>query len=338
MLAVTLITLTALEYGFRIGRDIVRGSAWISRAENVDDDELGWVLNPQKKLVNKTNACGENVVRRPPISPYLLKLHTGQLRPGLPVLFLGDSITQGTETSSDGLYYEVFEKGGGGRFAVSASGGGGFGTAQEFLLLQKVYPLVKPAIVFWQLSTNDAGENVFTGTDISTVQKPRPYYDPGSDSFTTRNPALWLLQHSELSKYMYGELMKIERSRPFGLSQLTSWLLPGQNLDPAEVTRRGLGVMERLLAKARKAYPDTWFIGFNAFETFDDEYRTVFERQGAAYIPSLAKAMQSSGAGRRLDCAPVDAHWNHEGNRVAAALLLGFVDRALLTHPGLVPH
>ena len=63
-MAVTLITLTALEYGFRIGRDIVRGSAWISRAENVDDDELGWVLNPQKKLVNKTNACGENVVRQ----------------------------------------------------------------------------------------------------------------------------------------------------------------------------------------------------------------------------------------------------------------------------------
>lgn len=333
-LILSLLILTTLEFGFRISRDIIKGSPWIARAENVDDDELGWVLNPRKGIVNKTNACGESVVRRPPVSPYLLKLQRTQPNTVIPVLFLGDSFTQGTETSSDGLYYEVFEKNGAGRFAVSAAGGGGFGTAQEFLFLQKVYPLMKPEIVFWQLTSNDVGENVFIGTDIGTVQKPRPYFDAGNDRFVILNPALWLLQHSELSKYLYGEFQKNRRAKLLEIAPPAGQLPTAQNVPQTQVTRQGLEVMEHLLAKARKAYPGTWFVGFNVSEQFDDDYQAIFLRQGAAYLPKFSQKMQAVAAGRRLDCAPVDSHWNHEGNRVAAMLLLDFVGRATVMQNG----
>ena len=112
-----------------------RGSPAIARAENIDDDEFGWLLNPAKQRVTKTNACGETVLRGTPPSRYAMKI----AQPGtaaLPVLFIGDSFTQGTEVSSEGLYFEVFEKNSGGRYAASAAGVGGFSTAQEYMLLQ----------------------------------------------------------------------------------------------------------------------------------------------------------------------------------------------------------
>ena len=328
MVAVGAITLVALEFGFRFARDLVRGSPSIARIENIDDDELGWALNPDRKTVSKINACNEAVVRKAPAGKYLLKAAPPAASGGLRVLFLGDSFTQGTETSTDGLYFEVFEKIGAGRYAVSAAGIGGFNTAQEYRLLEKVLPVAAPKIVFWQLSSNDISENVHAGTDISTVQKPRLYYDPASDSFAIRNPAWWPLQHSELAKYLYGELMKIERGHPFGLNKMIGWVAPLPAAPASEVTRRGLLVMERLLAKAMKAHPEIRFVGFSADGGYDSEYRAVFAGQGAAYITGLAKQVRAASAGQRIDCAPIDSHWNHLGNRVAASALLDYANRA----------
>ena len=329
MLAVCLITLVVFELGFRLGRDLIKGSPWIARAENVDDAGLGWALNPDKKLVTKINACNEIVVRKTPAGRYLAKHTPASGANAVPVLFLGDSFTQGTETSTDGMYFEVFEKSGNGRYAVSAAGIGGFSTVQEFRLLEKVYPVVQPKLVFWQLSTNDVGENVHTGTDISTVQRPRLYYDLETDRFAIHNPALWLLQHSELFKYLFGEMVKIQRVRPFGLDTLVKWWSPPPQVPAGEINRRGLQVMERMVAKAVQTYPGTKFAGFGADGGFDAEYRAIFERQGAAYLSGLAGQIRAQAAGRPIDCAPLDTHWNHHGNRVAAAVLLDHANRLL---------
>jgi len=329
MIVSLVVTLLLLEFGFRFARDALKGSSWIARAENIDDDALGWSLNPQKQPVTKTNACGETVVRGTPASRYLNRVPAAG-RSGTPVLFLGDSFTQGTEVSSGSLYYDVFEQASGGRFAVAAAGAGGFGTAQQYLLMEKVFAAVQPRVVFWQLTSNDVGENVYTGTDISGVQRLRPFYAAGADRFEMRNPSLWLLRHSELAKYVYGELLKIERSRPFGLTRVISWFTPAD--DPARsarITREGLQVMEKLVAKARRAHPDTIFIGFSVDSSYDEAYRAAFETQGALYFSGLPAQVQKAGAGARLDCAPVDAHWNHAGNRVAGQVLLQLADQAL---------
>ena len=107
MLIITLLAILALEFGFRFVRDLAKGSPWIARAENVDDLELGWALNPDKQSTTKTNACGEIVVRGPPASRYLNKVP--RFKDGLPVLFVGDSFTQGTEVQT-ALYITMCSK------------------------------------------------------------------------------------------------------------------------------------------------------------------------------------------------------------------------------------
>ena len=254
MLVITAVTLVAFEFGFRLLRDWTKGSPWIARAETIDDPELGWSLNPDKQEISHVNACGETVTRSAPVSRYLNKEPLS--KSGIPVLFIGNSMTQGTEVSTGRLYYDVFEKSAAGHYAVSAAGVGGFSTAQEYLLLKKVFDQVKPRIVFWQMSTNDVGENVYAGIDISTVQKPRTYYDPQSDTFTLRDPALWVLEHSDLAKYLYGELMKIDRSHPFGLGTAIGWITEFKRKVPVDqIEPRGLQVVKTLVGKAISAHP-----------------------------------------------------------------------------------
>lgn len=326
MLIITLLFLGAVEFGFRFVRDWAKGSPWIARAENVDDPELGWALNPDKKSTTKTNACGETVVRGAPVSRYLNK--APRFKDGLPVLFVGDSFTQGTEVSSGDLYYDVFEKNGGGHYAVWAAGVGGFSTAQEYLLLNKVFDLVKPRIIIWQMSDNDVAENVYIGTDISTVQKPRTYYDPLRDSFALRNPAVWILQHSEAAKYLYGELMKVDRSHPFGMQSAVVWLTTSDSSTPIEqVERRGLEVARTLIKKAINAHPNTLFIGFDSGLQYDRDYQQLVEQQGGLYVSALTARMRKVSPAR-LDCGPIDSHWNRQGNRIAGELLLQYLDQS----------
>ena len=320
MLIVVLLTLLAMEFGFRATRDAIKGSPWIARAENVDDRELGWVLNPAKKRVVKSNACGETVVRDAPASKYLMKAPRSQS--GTTVLFLGDSYTQGTEVSTDRLYYTVFEAKSNGRYRVYAAGVGGYGTPQEYLLLKKVVGAANPKVLFWQLSSNDVAENVFHGRDLSTVQKPRPYYDPASTTFTVRDPSTWILQHSELAKYTFGELLKIDRKFELGLHRL---LLLGGNVDAKQAANRlarRLDVMDRLVGRVVREHPGLIVIGFAVDEMSPAAYRQIFEKHGALFVSDLPASIRRSGA--RIDCAPVDSHWNHEGNRIAGRLLLEY--------------
>ena len=330
MLVTTVVLLLAMEFGFRWVRDVLKGSPWDARAENVDDADLGWSLNPQKQRVVKTNACGETVIRDTPAGRYLNRV-PGTSR-GQTVLFVGDSFTQGTEVSTDSLYYMHFETGSKGNFRVFAAGVGGYSSAQEYLLMQKVLASVRPSIIFWQLTSNDVAENVYIGTDLSTVQNQRPYYDLDTDRFVMRDPSNWLLRRSELAKYLLGEMLKVDRRHDLGLYAFLLGAAPAPTGVAEQRRLAGLAVLERMVAKVVRENPGVILVGFAADQASPPEYREIFEKHGALYVASLLADLHRGG--RKVDCAPVDAHWNHAGNRIAGQLLADFARDHILTQPG----
>lgn len=85
---------------------------------------------------------------------------------------------------------------------------------------------------------------------------------------------------------------------------------------------QGLGVLQKVLRRAKAELPAVRFIGLSVDERYEVAYRGIFEREGAEYIAGFAAAMKQRH--RRIDCAPLDAHWNHDGNEVAARLLAGY--------------
>ncbi|MFN0161687.1 MAG: SGNH/GDSL hydrolase family protein [Burkholderiales bacterium] len=312
------------EFGFRAARYLLRGGPAIERAENADDAQLGWVLNPARQRIVKRNACGEEVVREPPPDRLLAKLPAGAT--GIPVLFLGDSYTQGSEVSTSGMYYTVFEREAGGRYAVYAAGSGGYGTAQQYLLAHRLLPVVRPRVIFWQLSSNDVAENVFLGVDFSTVQKPRPYFELGSAAFVTRDPSLWLLRNSEFTRFMLGEALKVDRRFDAGLGRLFAQVAaPAADASNGRTGRR---VLATLVRKLHAEVDGAALVGFAVDEASPDrDYARAFDLPGAHYLSGFAGRLRSSG--QQIDCAPVDPHWNHAGNRVAGRLLLEEARRLL---------
>ena len=87
-----------------------------------------------------------------------------------------------------------------------------------------------------------------------------------------------------------------------------------------DIERKGLAVMQRVVAAAVREFPDTRFVGFSADGKYEASYRDIFRASGADFLEGVAAQVKASSR-ERIDCAPADSHWNHAGNRVVGAVL-----------------
>lgn len=173
-LLATVLTLAALEIALRIAdfRELREGVSERSLGYRYDA-ELGWMPIPNSTS-STTNA------RTVAVRHNSLGLRDDEFAPeGKPtVLFLGDSFVWGLDAESHERFSELLKP----RIAshnVLAAGVSGYGTDQEYLLLRKLWPQVKPAIVVLVFCTmNDRGDN---STNIRYEGYHKPYFVTAPD-------------------------------------------------------------------------------------------------------------------------------------------------------------
>jgi len=97
------------------------------------------------------------------------------------VLFIGDSYTHAVEVSRTKTYYEILATYL--PFECFAYGAAGYGTLQEYLLLEKYMNIIDPDNIILQLCSNDIIDNYSAMEKISTykVGKKRPYLNKYGD-------------------------------------------------------------------------------------------------------------------------------------------------------------
>jgi hypothetical protein len=124
---------------------------------------------------------------------------------------------------------------------------------------------------------------------------------------------------------MFGELLKVDRRFDFGMS---GPLFRAAGAGGVGDSNAGIAVMEGLVRRVREEFPSLVIVGFRVDLDSPPDYAEVFRKNGALYFDALPNALRASGT--RIDCAPADAHWNHEGNRKAGELLQRFAEREVL--------
>lgn len=319
-------TVIATEAGFRVVSFLVKGPDK-QRSVVAADPTLGWHLNTARPRLTKKNRCGEQVILEPYGDPYLVKrpAHSADLR----VLFLGDSYTHAHEVSTGKAYYDVFESLTAGRFSVFAAGVGGFGSLQEFLLLETVWDEVEPDIVVWQLHSNDVSNNVFALDSGSLLnnQRRRPYLDPNNEKISFDNPGFFLFDVSHVFRFLFYRLVKLDWTYNLGLLEAANSLIAPPEKELPALINQGFEVLSIVLGYAVKSHPQTQFFGFAADSKYDDEFRAIFESRGAGYFDGFERSVELDP--QPTNCLPLDSHWNHHGNRVVGEILRRRLDQAL---------
>lgn len=305
-LAVMIATLAALEIVLRIAdfRELREGVNERSLSYR-HDAELGWFPAPNSSSI-VTNARTFHVQHNS------LGLRDIEFIPDArpTIMFLGDSFVWGLDAEADERFSDLLRKRVPGHNIVAA-GVSGFGTDQEYLLLQRLWPRIRPAVVVLIFCTqNDRQDN---STNIRYEGYQKPYFVTAADgSLVLRGQPVpksrlqvikedWLVRHLWLARLVSAVQLKVQHPQ----------------LSVPDPTERLVGTMRDFVqANGGKflvglQYRDLELIGYLQAERIP-----FVSFDGAGFYPGASEG----------------THWTPEGHKLVAERVLG-----LLSQNNIVP-
>ncbi len=291
------------------------------------DDKLGW--KP------KGNYQYEGTMKDQAGVEYALSLSTnkdGFRMYGNPktdkqkVFFLGDSYIQSVEVSDDKVFYKHIQDSL--EVEVFAYGMSGFGTMQEYLILEEFVDEIQPDILVVQTCSNDFLDNhapleLVSNYQIST-DKRRPYLN--------KDGAIYYHDPKPMWEYMqdYSKFLALVLKRWNNVEQNTEITIPAEQLiveqgRDYELYDYSVNVTEQLFQKiANKAGENTQIIVYDAdhYQPYVDEYQRISKMIGADFTNAPAQALvqqESSGVTVRSSDG---YHWNEKGHKVVANAMI----------------
>jgi hypothetical protein len=240
---------------------------------------------------------------------------------------LGDSFTEASMVSDGETYFH--------RLAaarpdleVFAIGGGGYGTLQEYLLLDAWADLIRPDLVLLQLHPNDLVNNSHALESRSTTnnnQMTRPYWEQGRVvARFPENPGWGPLYN--LARHSY--LLRLFNVNVFFLrSRSVDSIEQGATADDPTVVSATNTTVELLSMIRTRAKAPVVAFSVRPESYFPFWSRTdVCRRAGVRYIPGVAEAVEAAAeAGERVTGQPVDSHWNSRGHAIAAQVIIDWL-------------
>ncbi|MEO6222699.1 MAG: SGNH/GDSL hydrolase family protein [Vicinamibacterales bacterium] len=301
-------------------------SAWLAPPDRVIATGIGW--RPVENVSMDREVPGFGRVRYHTVHGGFRLFgdpHTSKLK----VLAIGDSFTEAVMVSDGEAYYH--------RLAaarpdleVFAIGAGGFGTLQEYMLLDQVVDTVRPDLILLQMHPNDLINNSHALESRSTTnnnQMTRPYWEQGKIVPRFPENREWgavyrLVRHSYILRLLNANLLFF-RSRSADSIERT--LRAG---DP-DVARATDTTVELLTMIRRRANVPVVAFSVRSEEYFSFWSRAdICRRAGVRFIPGVGEAVDAAAdAGEPVTGAPLDAHWNGHGHEIAARLIDAWLKR-----------
>lgn len=298
-LAMTIVTLVALEVVLRVAdfRELREEASERSLAYRYDA-ELGWEPVPNSTSVVTTartihaqhNSLGLRDVEF--------------VRDATPtILFIGDSFVWGVDAEAPERFTDLIRSRISG-YKVLNAGVSGYGTDQEYLFLQRLWPKVKPAVVVLVFCTdNDRKDNV-TNIRYGGYQKPYFVTEPNGELVLKGQPVPksrqlyirenWLVRHLWLARVATAAYVELRYPR----------------LDVPDPTEALVGKIRNFV----RANGAEFLVGIQS-----SDIRLIDYLRGEK-IPFVT----FDGAEAYSD--RYGSHWTPEGHKLVAARLMGLLN------------
>lgn len=120
------------------------------------------------------------------------------------------------------------------------------------------------------------------------------------------------------SLFVFNRLLRLDWKYQIGLLELLDSTIALDSKVREKYEKQGLEVLEKVLNNAMTDFPNTQFYGFSVDGDSDKAYENIFITNGAGYFSEFYNYVDNT---KGTNCLPLDAHWNHLGNKVAGNTL-----------------
>ena len=317
--ATILIAILLLEGGMQAVRAVKKMA---KRSPTVSGGEIGWRNQPPYAGKRNVKGYGELYVSLDTLGFRVF----GDLKNGkTKILVLGDSFTEGFTVSDGKTYYDYLATHHD-SVEIFAYGCSGYGSLQEFMILDQYVDQIEPDLIIWQFCANDLINNSLELETLSLKHNnlsTRPYYINGQtvQSFPVAGGVWrWVVQHSRLFRTIYQKLNILKNNKNGSIEdKLTRdhpLLLASQKTTTDIMT----------LVKNRIG--EVPVVTFSVDTTHEWVFKEIAAETDIAFIDGIPQAVQAAKeSGVSVDGLPYNYHWNDKGNAIAGEIILDYLVR-----------
>lgn len=340
-----MLTLMLLEAGMRIHDRARFGTPLFGKQPNpyvVRDSEAGWLPRPS---ANVTRQARDLSGRRYEVH-YSTDKHGFRTSPKAEdrrpaVLFIGDSFTQAIEVSDDETYHAIVQREL--PVAVHAMGALGYGTLQEFYLLDDWLDTIKPEVVVLQVCSNDFINNheaLEAQSRRNNHGRRRPYLMPDGTIEVRKprdpliGPLVPLADHSRLGAWVLTRLGRMRAAySPLSVEDLI--MAQGEThpgfQESVEITRA-------LLKKLKDRCGDTplMIMAVGEIPPFAGAFKKLCDEVGIIHVGGIAAAHREAEKQHKTVRSGDRAHWNELGHQLAAEVVVKALSKQMKLDTNLV--
>ena len=332
-----LIFFVAGELGFRLYqrwdagipfRSSLGQDEWNPAWPLVLDDTLGWRARAgyqDFRESTETTSKGVKYAVKRSQKEYGFRMF-GDLRSTRPKVFvIGDSFTQAFQVSDEDTYYATLKDVLG--VEVFAYGAGGYGTLQEYMILDQYMDMIKPTLILWQFCTNDFINNdpaLETASLINNNGWRRPYWVDGHIVYIIPKPwsgsfRIFAQRHSRLLHFLLSRWDRLLAIYPVQTVEVQI-----KREGPAHKGfQHAVQVTSELMDKVRSRVGSIPIVSFSceAEEPYDSTFKEISSHYDVVFLQDIAEAVEAAYK-RGDDVLHADmGHWSVGGHRLIGSLI-----------------
>jgi len=290
---------------------------------------LGWQTTPNLRNTQVWPGYGEVQYSS---GPYGFRVFGDVNTDKMKILVIGDSFTNARQISDGKVYYNYLQQLNP-QIELFAYGGGGYGTLQEFMVLEKYYNEIKPDLILWQFCGNDLINNSHALESISLLHNNLmicPYYNRRKDKIE------WLFPDPDhgwfgnfINQSYVLKMLKINRNIHKNESDQLERHLTAD--DPLLI--ESVETTKAIMAKVKQKASGTPIVAFAALldeisAVRDETFAGIAASQGIGYIdninPGLTRLKKEGVAIDGFQNGG-DEHWNETGHRLVGELIYDYL-------------
>lgn len=341
LLAGTVVAVLIAEAAIRIVHAFVYGLGARYYYPIIADPVLGWkaVENFEARSM-KQDAAGSPYEVHFTTEAHGFRLSGDPRSSNQKVLIVGDSFTHAVDASDKDTYFSIL--GNKLQFEVFAYGSGGYGTLQEYLVLDRHIDRIRPDAVIVQFSSNDFANNSvgLERRSSDNNSRFRPYLMPDGTvrsayparyglSARLAGTRTWLASHLRIMNEVFRAFDVVEPrllSR-LGFPYVEPEIIARNGDVPAfrEAVRTTEAIFRMFIRRAGNAR--VYAFSADAPEPYYTAFRSAARSAGVAVIDTVPQALkQAENRGACLK-AMDRSHWSPAGHRVVGDALAAYFSK-----------
>ncbi|HJU04297.1 MAG TPA: SGNH/GDSL hydrolase family protein [Nitrospiraceae bacterium] len=293
------------------------------------DDELGWRATEQYRedaIVKTARGKTYEISRSQDEHGFRMfgDVHSQKMK----ILAIGDSFTQAVHASDGKPYYAVLKKTLDAE--VFAYGAGGYGTLQEYMILDRYVDLIKPDLVLWEYCSNDFINNepaLERASRFNNNGMRRPYWIDGKIQMIL--PAGSWERTREFanrhSRFMYFLLSRMDRLRARFASDSVETDIERQLFDHPGF-RHAIQITDELMGRVRARAGAIPILAFSCDgrSPYTEAFQSISTHHDIRFLNAGTMVREAKDRGE--DVLDEDqGHWNEDGHRLVGELFAGYI-------------